>query len=98
MMSAFAYPANGGRLAFVGLFLGDVTFNDPNFHRRELTVLSSRNARSEDFTRIIHLVENARIDTAPWITHRASLTDAVTEFAGWTKPEAGVIKAMIKVE
>ena len=98
MMSAFEYPANGGRLTFVGLFPGDVTFNDPNFHRRELTVLSSRNARSEDFSRIIRLVENARIDTSPWITHRASFADAVTEFPRWTKPETGVLKAMIEVE
>jgi 2-desacetyl-2-hydroxyethyl bacteriochlorophyllide A dehydrogenase len=97
MMGAFEYPANGGRLVFVGLFPGDVTFNDPNFHRRELSVLSSRNARSEDFTRIIHLVENARIDTAPWITHRASFAGAVTEFSHWTKPETGVIKAMIEI-
>jgi 2-desacetyl-2-hydroxyethyl bacteriochlorophyllide A dehydrogenase len=97
MMRAFEYPANGGRLVFVGLFQGDVTFNDPNFHRRELTVLSSRNARSESFTRIISLVENGRIDTAPWITHRASFADVVTEFPRWTKPETGVIKAMIEV-
>ena len=97
MMRAFEYPANGGRLVFVGLFRGDVTFNDPNFHRRELTVLSSRNARSENFTRIISLVENGRIDTAPWITHRASFADVVTEFPRWTKPETGVIKAMIEV-
>jgi 2-desacetyl-2-hydroxyethyl bacteriochlorophyllide A dehydrogenase len=97
MMGAFEYPANGGRLVFVGLFPGDVTFNDPNFHRRELTVLSSRNARSEDFTRIIRLVENGRIDTAPWITHRASFGGAVTEFSHWTKPETGVIKAMIEI-
>jgi 2-desacetyl-2-hydroxyethyl bacteriochlorophyllide A dehydrogenase len=97
MMGAFEYPASGGRLIFVGLFQGDVTFNDPNFHRRELTVFSSRNARSADFTRIIGLVENARIDTAPWITHRASFADTVTEFPRWTKPEAGVIKAMIEL-
>jgi threonine dehydrogenase-like Zn-dependent dehydrogenase len=97
MMSAFEYPAHGGRLTFVGLFPGDVTFNDPNFHRRELALLASRNARPGDFTRIIDLVETARIDTAPWITHRASFTDAVTEFPRWTKPEAGVIKAMIEV-
>jgi 2-desacetyl-2-hydroxyethyl bacteriochlorophyllide A dehydrogenase len=97
MMGAFEYPANGGRLVFVGLFQGDVTFNDPNFHRRELTVLSSRNARSDDFTRIISLVQNARIDTAPWITHRASFADAVAEFPRWTKPETGVIKAMIEI-
>jgi 2-desacetyl-2-hydroxyethyl bacteriochlorophyllide A dehydrogenase len=97
MMSAFEYAASGGRLTLVGLFPGDITFNDPNFHRRELTVLSSRNARSDDFIRIIDLVENARIDTAPWITHRASFAEALTEFPRWTKPETGVIKAMIEV-
>jgi 2-desacetyl-2-hydroxyethyl bacteriochlorophyllide A dehydrogenase len=97
MASAFEYPANGGRLIFVGLFQGDVTFNDPNFHRRELTILASRNARPEDFTRIIALIEAKRIDTSPWITHRAPLSDVVTEFPLWTKPETGVIKAMIEV-
>ena len=97
MATAFEYPANGGRLIFVGLFQGDVTFNDPNFHRRELTILASRNARPEDFTRIIALIEAKRIDTSPWITHRAPLSDVVTEFPLWTKPETGVIKAMIEV-
>jgi 2-desacetyl-2-hydroxyethyl bacteriochlorophyllide A dehydrogenase len=97
MMGAFEYPAHGGRLTFVGLFPGDVTFNDPNFHRRELALLASRNARPGDFARIIDLVETGRIDTAAWITHRASFADAVTEFPRWTKPEAGVIKAMIEV-
>jgi 2-desacetyl-2-hydroxyethyl bacteriochlorophyllide A dehydrogenase len=97
MMGSFNYPANGGRLAFVGLFQGDVTFNDPDFHRRELTVLSSRNARSADFTRIIGLVESDRVDTDPWITHRASFAKVITEFPSWTQPESGVIKAMIEV-
>ena len=97
MASAFEYPANGGRLIFVGLFQGEVTFNDPNFHRRELTILASRNARPDDFSRIISLIEAKRIDTSPWITHRAPLSDVVTEFPLWTKPETGVIKAMIEV-
>jgi 2-desacetyl-2-hydroxyethyl bacteriochlorophyllide A dehydrogenase len=97
MMAAFEYPANGGRLALVGIFQGEVTFNDPDFHRRELTVLSSRNARSEDFIRIISLVENGHVDTAPWITHRAAFADAIVEFPRWTKPETGVIKAIIEV-
>src|SRR5258708_1048754 len=56
MNASFEYPAQGGRLVFVGLFQGDVTFNDPNFHRRELTLLASRNARSPDFERIIRLI------------------------------------------
>jgi threonine dehydrogenase-like Zn-dependent dehydrogenase len=49
MQAAFSFPAHGGRLVFVGLFQGEVTFDDPNFHRRELTLLSSRNATPDDF-------------------------------------------------
>ncbi len=97
MAASFNYPAHGGRLVFVGLFAGDITFNDPNFHRRELTLLASRNARPEDFRRIISLVESGRVDTTPWITHRAPLRDVPEEFASWTNPSAGVLKAMISV-
>jgi threonine dehydrogenase-like Zn-dependent dehydrogenase len=96
MRGAFDYPAHGGRMVFVGLFPGEVTFNDPNFHRRELTLLASRNARPENFTRIINLVETGWIGTVPWITHRASFADAVTEFPRWIQPETGVIKGMIE--
>jgi 2-desacetyl-2-hydroxyethyl bacteriochlorophyllide A dehydrogenase len=97
MMSAFEYPAHGGRMVFVGLIQSEITFNDPNFHRRELTLLATRNARPEDFTRIIRLIEAGRIDTTPWITHRAPFINVLAEFPKWTRPETGVIKAMIEV-
>jgi 2-desacetyl-2-hydroxyethyl bacteriochlorophyllide A dehydrogenase len=97
MAASFDYPAPGGRLVFVGLFQGDVTFSDPNFHRRELTLLASRNAPSADFTRIIGLVEAGTIDTRPWITHRAPLSGMPGDFLAWTRPETGVIKAMVEV-
>ncbi|HZZ19296.1 MAG TPA: zinc-binding alcohol dehydrogenase family protein [Opitutaceae bacterium] len=97
MMSAFEFPAQGGRMVFVGLFQGEVTFNDPNFHRRELTLMASRNALPSDFTRIIRLIEQGRIDTTPWITHRGRFKDVPGLFASWTLPESGVIKAMIEL-
>lgn len=97
MAAAFNYPAAGGRLIFVGLFPGEVTFNDPNFHRRELTLLGSRNSRPDDFRHLIALVESGRIDTTPWITHRAALAEVPERFAGWTDPAAGVLKAMIEI-
>ena len=97
MMGAFNFPAQGGRMVFVGLFQGEVTFNDPNFHRRELTLHASRNALPGDFSRIIRLIESGRIDTSPWITHRSSLAEVPGVFPGWAKPETGVIKAMIEV-
>jgi threonine dehydrogenase-like Zn-dependent dehydrogenase len=97
MASAFSFPSQGGRLVFVGLFQGDLTFSDPNFHRRELSVLASRNALSSDFTRIIKLIEEGRIDTSPWITHRASLAGVVAAFPTWALPSTGVIKAMVEI-
>ena len=80
MMGVFNLPAHGGRLVFVGLFLGDVTFDDPNFHRRELTLYASRNALPEDFGRILGLLESGEVDTTPWITHRAPLGEVPEEF------------------
>ncbi|MCB1130698.1 MAG: zinc-binding alcohol dehydrogenase family protein [Verrucomicrobiae bacterium] len=97
MMASFDYPAHGGRLVFVGLFQGDVSFNDPNFHKRELTLMASRNAHPADFPRIIGLIESGRIDTTPWITHRGNFSEVPDLFPSWTNPETGVIKAMIEL-
>ncbi len=98
MNAAFEFPAPGGRLIFVGLVQADVTFHDPHFHKRELTVLSSRNALPTEFTQIIHQIENGEVDTGPWITHRAKLREVIDQFESWTKPDTGVIKAMIEVD
>jgi threonine dehydrogenase-like Zn-dependent dehydrogenase len=96
MQAAFNFPAHGGRLIFVGLFQGEVTFDDPNFHRRELTLLSSRNATSEDFRYVIALMESGAVDTTPWITHRASPGTLLQEFPAWLQPQSGVVKAMLE--
>lgn len=98
MQGSFRYPSHNGRLVFVGLFQGDVTFNDPEFHKRELTLMGSRNSLPDDFRRIIKLVESGRVDTRPWITHRAAFDEVPALFPSWTKPETGVLKAMIAVD
>jgi threonine dehydrogenase-like Zn-dependent dehydrogenase len=96
MSRCFELVAHGGRIVFLGLFQGDVTFNDPNFHRRELTLLASRNAVPGDFTRIIGLMERGEIDTTPWITHRAPAEEFLNALPGWLSPEARVLKAMLE--
>jgi len=96
MMRSFELVAHGGRVVFVGLFQGDLTFNDPNFHRREVTLLASRNARPQDFSRIIRLVEEGRIDTSPWITHHVRCDELVAVFPKLAAPNSGVLKAIIE--
>jgi 2-desacetyl-2-hydroxyethyl bacteriochlorophyllide A dehydrogenase len=97
MMRAFSYVAHGGKLIFVGLFQGDVTFHDPDFHRRELTLMSSRNATDDDFAQVIGLLEAKQIDVAPWITHRVGPEELPSAFPGWVMPESQVVKAMLEL-
>ena len=96
MEASYDYPAHGGRLVFVGLVQGRISFDDPQFHRRELTVLASRNSWG-DFPRIIQMIEDGRIDTAPWITTRMPLAQVPAQFPG-LRSQPNLLKAMIEVE
>jgi alcohol dehydrogenase len=82
----------------VGITTQEVSFFHSLLHRRELTILASRNALPGDFTRIIGLIEEGRIDTRPWITHRARLNEMIDVFPHWLDPSTGVVKAMVDVE
>jgi alcohol dehydrogenase len=97
MSHAFTYVAPTGRLVFVGITTKEVTFAHPVFHRPEGTLLCSRNALPGDFTRIIRLIEEGRIDTKPWITHRTPFAELIGAFPSYTRPETGVIKAIVEV-
>jgi len=47
--NAFAYMAHGARYVLVGLQKGDISFSHPEFHKREATLMSSRNATRHYF-------------------------------------------------
>jgi len=97
MTDAFRYVAHGGRLVYVGLVKADIAFHDPEFHKREMTLMGSRNATAEDFDNVIQAIRDGSIDVDSFITHRCSFDDTVEQFEGWLKPESKVIKAMIEV-
>jgi 2-desacetyl-2-hydroxyethyl bacteriochlorophyllide A dehydrogenase len=97
MSSAFGFIAPTGRLVYVGITTKEVTFKHPIFHRPEGTLLCSRNALPADFKRIIKLIETSQIDTKPWITHRTNFENLIQDFPSFTKPETGVIKAMVEL-
>ncbi len=97
MANALTYVAHTGSLVYVGITTAEVSFAHPVMHRPEATIKSSRNAMPSDFTRIIGLIEDETINTTPWITHRTSFDTVIDEFETFTKPESGVIKAVIEL-
>ncbi len=83
-----------GRIVFVGITKEPVVLDDPLFHRRELTLLASRNAVAADFPRIIRLINEGVINTGAWITHRCSLEELPQLMAALVMPRSGVVKAV----
>lgn len=98
MARAMEFAAFAGRVVYVGITQQNLEFpHAPFLHRRELTIMASRNALSRDFTRIIKLIEDGKIDTRPWITHHAQFEEVAEVFPVWLKPETGVIKAVVTI-
>jgi 2-desacetyl-2-hydroxyethyl bacteriochlorophyllide A dehydrogenase len=95
--NGFTYLAHGGRYVLVGLQRGDITFSHPEFHKREATLMSSRNATRKDFEQVITSMKNGLIDPTNYITHRVNFDEVKTEFASWLDAKNGVIKAMINM-
>jgi 2-desacetyl-2-hydroxyethyl bacteriochlorophyllide A dehydrogenase len=98
MSACFEHAAFTGRVVYVGITTSEISFpHAPVFHRRELTLLASRNALPGDFTEIIALIRNGRIDTGKWITHRITFDEVPEKFPLFTDPATGAIKAIIEV-
>ena len=97
MSNALEYVAHTGSLVYVGITTQEVSFVHPALHRKEMNLLASRNALPGDFPRIIGLIEDGTINTDPWITHRVPFDEVAERFDSLTRPETGVLKAIIEV-
>ena len=95
MHNCFHYAADGATIVFIGLFQGDVVFNDPHFHKKELTLKASRAALSSDFSRIIRLIESGKINPENYITHRMAFDQVPEKFEQLYGFGGKLVKAII---
>ena len=95
MEASLQLVAPGGRLIFVGLCSGSIAIDDPTFHKREITLMASRNS-AHQFPRIIQMMEDAEIDTSPWIGARLALDEVPESFAD-LRSRPDLIKAVVQV-
>jgi 2-desacetyl-2-hydroxyethyl bacteriochlorophyllide A dehydrogenase len=96
MHESFGYVTAGGRLVFVGLVQGEIGFDDPEFHKREITLLATRNATKADFEEVIRQIDRKAIRPELWITHRVGLGELPDRFEA-VRREPTLVKAVVEV-
>ncbi|MCZ6674184.1 MAG: alcohol dehydrogenase catalytic domain-containing protein [Verrucomicrobia bacterium] len=95
MEASIGLPDFGGRIVLVGIYSGDLTFNDPDFHKRELSIISSRNATARNFKDVIQQLEFGNVNPDTWITHHCTAEEFPSLIETWLKPESGLVKGII---
>jgi len=95
--AGFDYVAHGGTYVLVSVVRETISFADPKFHAREISLLGSRNATREDFDEVFRAMRDGLVPTGALATHRASLEQAPSRFPEWIRPETGAIKALIEI-
>jgi 2-desacetyl-2-hydroxyethyl bacteriochlorophyllide A dehydrogenase len=98
MEKGFDFVTHGGRYVFVSVVNDTVTFSDPGFHSREMTLLGSRNADTVDFAHVIDSIRTGKVPLDKIVTHRTSLCGAVEDLPIWAAHKTGLIKAMIEID
>lgn len=97
VQSAFAHVAHGGTLVLVSVVKDDIAFSDPEFHKREMTVVGSRNALRADFEHVAASIRDGTVPLAKLVTHHTTLGDTPGDLARWAHEKSGLIKAVIEV-
>ncbi len=97
MEKGFDFVAHGGRYVLVSVIKGPITFADPDFHRKEMTLSGSRNATNDDFGRVIAAIHDGLVPIGRLITHRTTLEEAVKDIPRWASDRSGLTKALIEI-
>jgi 2-desacetyl-2-hydroxyethyl bacteriochlorophyllide A dehydrogenase len=97
VQSAFAHVAHGGMLVLVSVVKDDIVFSDPEFHKREMTLVGSRNALKVDFDHVAASIRNGAVPLAKLVTHRTTLAKTPDDLARWAHEKSGLIKAVIEI-
>jgi hypothetical protein len=97
MERGFSLVAHGGTYVLVSIVQGNISFSDPEFHKRETTLLSSRNATLTDFATVMTAMRDGKVPTRAIKTHSAPLWDVAKRMPEWITPEAGTVKAVLEV-
>ena len=95
--AGFTRLAHGGLYVLVSVVRDQISFADPEFHKRETTLIGSRNATRADFEHVTASIAAGKLPLDALATHRVDLAGTVEALPAWAHDKRGLIKAIIEV-
>ncbi|MBD9490819.1 zinc-binding alcohol dehydrogenase family protein [Ensifer sp. ENS11] len=97
MEASFGHVAHGGTLVFVSVVKDSIRFSDPEFHKREMTLIGSRNATRKDFDHVVNSIREGLVPVERLITHRTTMDAVVHDLPRWAHEKSGLVKAIVRI-
>jgi threonine dehydrogenase-like Zn-dependent dehydrogenase len=98
MQAAARFVGPTGTLILVGHSAGQISFDNPLLHKRELTIRTSRNALATEWPGLIAQVLAGDLDAAAWVNREMTLDDVPQRLPEWADPASGVLKGVVHVQ
>lgn len=95
--AGFRFVAHGGTYVLVSVVADTISFSDPEFHKREMKLVASRNATREDFETVVSALKSGSIDTSAIRTHSLGLDALPSRFKTLLTNRETLIKAIVEV-
>ena len=95
MEGAIHLVQQGGKLVFVGIVNDEISIFDPDLHRREATILASRNSTPAEHHKVLAFMESGSVDVSAWPMESAAPHLMEQRFPIWLRRQAGIVKAVI---
>ena len=96
MQQQLNYLGHGGKWILIGLQKEELNISHPEFHKREATLMSSRNATKEDFQEVLNKINDKKIDASILMSHTLLFEEIMDHFLETIK-DPNLIKGIIKV-
>jgi 2-desacetyl-2-hydroxyethyl bacteriochlorophyllide A dehydrogenase len=96
MRAGLDYVAHGGTYVLVSVVKEEIAFPDPEFHKRETTLLASRNALKADFERVVRSMQEGTIPSDALLTHTFPASEAPRRIPELIAGADSVLKAMLE--
>ena len=90
--------AHGGALVSVGIMTADLQVDAAEGHRREKSLLFTRNSTHNDFREALRFAKENPDMVGNMVTTATTLDEAALNISGWASDNSGLLKGVVQIE